>query len=150
MIPITLQTLVILIIATLLSWRETGLVLTLYLTIGAVGVPVFAEYTSGLEKLSGATAGFLWGFLIVGLCIAWLKDSMRNGLFQFILLFLLGHLLILICGFPWLIYVAEIDFWNTLTSLLPGLLVKSLLGALISYLISKKYFSARNEVGKIS
>lgn len=64
-IPFTMQTFAVF---ALLLIYEGGLALisiSLYLLLGAVGVPVFAGFTGGVAHLLGPTGGYLVGFLIL-------------------------------------------------------------------------------------
>ncbi len=58
LVPITGQTLAIGLAATILGSRYGTLSSLLYLIIGAVGVPVFAQMTSGFGVIFGPTGGF--------------------------------------------------------------------------------------------
>ena len=58
-IPITLQTLVIGLIATLYRPKEATLSVLLYLLLGAIGLPVFSGGNGGLHTFIGQTGGFL-------------------------------------------------------------------------------------------
>ena len=61
-VPMTLQTLVILVIGMAAGWRLGGLTVLLYLVEGAVGLPVFAgtpERGIGLAYMVGTTGGYL-------------------------------------------------------------------------------------------
>lgn len=62
-VPITLQTFGIFVIGMLLGPVKGTLSILLYLALGAVGIPVFANFKSGLSALVGPTGGFLIGFL---------------------------------------------------------------------------------------
>jgi len=134
----TLQTFIIFIGASLLSWPWAGGVVLAYLLIGALGLPVFGGHTSGYEKLYGATSGFLWGFIVCAIYIA--RESAKDEFhfFKAILVFLRAHLLLLIPGFLVLyLVIPEADLWSTLVKLLPGLLIKSILGGIIASQIRK-------------
>lgn len=61
-VPITLQTFVVMMAALMLSWRQAGAAVALYLAAGAAGLPVFAGGGSTMSLL-GPSAGFLIGFL---------------------------------------------------------------------------------------
>lgn len=62
-IPITLQTFAMVLAGVVLGWKRGGLAVVIYLLLGAVGVPVFANFNRGLNALVGLTGGFLWGFI---------------------------------------------------------------------------------------
>lgn len=63
-VPFTLQTLAIGLVASLYKPREALLSVLTYLTLGAIGLPVFAGFSGGFASLFSPTAGFLWGFLL--------------------------------------------------------------------------------------
>lgn len=61
-VPITGQTLAVLLTGAVLGSRAGGLAMLCYLGEGAAGLPVFAGGASGPAVLAGATAGYLWAF----------------------------------------------------------------------------------------
>ena len=62
--PFTGQTFGVLVVGGALGFRRGTLALLLYLAIGAIGLPVFAEGKHGLAILGGPTAGYLIGFVV--------------------------------------------------------------------------------------
>lgn len=66
-VPITLQTFAIALTGVVLAWK-LGVTSTLvYILLGAVGVPVFSEFSGGLHVLVKYTGGFIWGFIVLAL-----------------------------------------------------------------------------------
>lgn len=83
-VPITLQTFVVMLAALMLPWRQAGAAIALYLTAGALGLPVFAGGASTMA-LIGPSAGFLFGFLPAAAVTSLLKgeahtDSLKGGM----------------------------------------------------------------------
>ena len=77
-VPITLQTLAVLLAgATLGPWRGAAAV-GLYLVVGTAGAPVFAGRTAGPAVWTGPTAGFLAGFVLAAFVAGWLVRRMRG------------------------------------------------------------------------
>lgn len=62
-VPVTLQTLAVALCGYVLGPRFGALATGLYLLLGGIGLPVFAQLSGGADKLIGVTGGFLWGFL---------------------------------------------------------------------------------------
>ncbi|MCL1915134.1 MAG: biotin transporter BioY [Desulfovibrionaceae bacterium] len=62
-VPVTLQTLFVLLAGLTLGARNGTLAVTLYLAAGSLGLPVFAGGKAGLAVLLGPTGGFLLGFI---------------------------------------------------------------------------------------
>ena len=69
-VPITLQTFVMMLAGLMLSWRQAGSAVVLYLAAGAAGLPVSAA-------LFGPSAGFLIGFLPAVIVTALLRGKAR-------------------------------------------------------------------------
>ena len=72
-VPMTMQTLAILMIAMSVGARLATITLGVYLAQGALGLPVFAS-GGGIAYFAGPTAGFLWGFLAAATVTGWLAD----------------------------------------------------------------------------
>ena len=62
-VPITLQTMFVLLAGLILGPRGGALAMLLYMAAGALGLPVFAGGKSGIAAFIGPTGGFLIGFL---------------------------------------------------------------------------------------
>ena len=67
--PVTLQVLFIFLAGLVLGPVWGAFSALLYLTAGAVGVPVFANMTGGVGVLTGQTAGYLWSYPIAAALI---------------------------------------------------------------------------------
>lgn len=64
-LPATLQTFAIALTGVVLG-RKCALESTVvYILLGAVGVPVFAELSGGIQVLLNYSGGFIWGFLVM-------------------------------------------------------------------------------------
>lgn len=108
--PIALQTLVVNLIAFLLPPKQACLTMLAYIGIGMIGVPVFTGGTAGPGKMFGPTGGYIWGFAVAAVLIAWLKgnhyDFKRFAAVAIVLgipsIYLLGVVqLKLVTGMPW-------------------------------------------------
>lgn len=69
-IPITGQSLAIMVCCIFLKPIEAVAVVLVYLLLGCIGLPVFAGGSSGWEKIPGPTGGFLYGFVVVAFVIS--------------------------------------------------------------------------------
>lgn len=61
---ITLQSFALVLAMLLLGGKWAAAAVTVYLMLGAVGVPVFSGFQGGFGALLGPTGGYLWGFLV--------------------------------------------------------------------------------------
>lgn len=66
-VPFTLQTFGICCTLGLLGGKRGTLAITIYILLGAVGVPVFAGFAGGPGVLLGTTGGYILGFIAMGL-----------------------------------------------------------------------------------
>ncbi|MCF6377089.1 biotin transporter BioY [Nocardioides KLBMP 9356] len=66
-VPITLQTLTVMLAGCVLGPVRGFSAVTLYLALGAVGLPVFAEHSSGIGVFTGISGGYLLSFPIAAL-----------------------------------------------------------------------------------
>ncbi len=132
-VPGTWQTFVVLVFAFVMSRNVGILAVLLYLLAGTLGLPVFAESSSGIGVLFGKTGGYLFSFLIgAGIVGHFSKHKRWNQNFaQILLLMLLGTAAVLIFGT--LVLGCFIGFKDGITyGLLPfmlGATIKIVLGA---------------------
>lgn len=132
-IPITLQTLVILFLVLLLGkWRGTAAV-GLYLLMGGLGLPVFAQGKAGAEHLIGITSGFLWGFLVAAFVVGMLAErKWAQKWWGPFVLFFLGHSIILTLGISVMGILKEDMDWAALLDMLwRGSAIKCVIGGLL-------------------
>jgi biotin transport system substrate-specific component len=61
-VPMTLQPLAVLAVGGVLGARAGAAALVLYLTMGLIGLPVFAAGSAGIGRLLGPTGGYLLAF----------------------------------------------------------------------------------------
>ena len=143
-IPFTAQSLVIFIIAGLLRPGHFMLAILGYLFLGVIGLPVFAEGSSGWNKITGASGGFLYGFAVAGLLVSFMLRSKSSYSFVKILLVMLcGTVVLFSFGLSHLAYkfgwakaleYGLYPFWGM------GL-VKAALAAIIVWLIHNRITS---------
>lgn len=104
-VPMTLQTLVVLMIGAAYGWRLGSATMIAYLAEGAMGLPVFAGPVGGIAPLVGPTAGYLYGFVAAAFITGALAE--RGWDRNVVLLFAamaVGHIVIFVAGFGWLAY----------------------------------------------
>lgn len=102
-VPLTGQTFAVLLVGAVLGSKRGAASMLCYIGLGAFGVPVFAGGASGLAYLSGATLGYLVGFVIAAFVIGLLAErGMERSVRTSIIPFLVGTLIIYVCGVAWL------------------------------------------------
>lgn len=74
-VPITLQVMAIVLAALVLPPSGAFAATSVYLLLGAIGLPVFAGGRAGLAVLAGPTGGFLVGFVLGATLGAWVRRA---------------------------------------------------------------------------
>lgn len=105
-IPITLQTLMVLLAAMILGHKTAGFTVGAYLFMGLAGLPVFAA-GGGIFYVFKPTFGYLLGFLLAAVLVGFLAYKTKTG--SFVLLSLYGMAGIAI------IYASGISYMYLLT-----------------------------------
>jgi biotin transport system substrate-specific component len=102
-VPITAQTLAVLLVGALLGSRRGAWSMLAYLGQGLIGLPVFATGASGPAYVLGPTGGYLLGFVAAAYLTGWLAErgwDRRIG--TALLAMLIGNAAIYALGLPWL------------------------------------------------
>jgi len=99
-VPITGQTLGVLLAGSALGWRRASLAMSLYLVAGVAGIPWFAAHSSGYPT---ATFGYIVGFIAAGALTGWLASrGTDRSATRTVVAMIAGELLIYAIGVPWL------------------------------------------------
>ena len=102
-VPVTGQTLVVLLIGMTYGPRLGGITVAAYLFEGALGLPVFAGGAAGVAVLMGPTAGYLFGFLLAAIAMGYLAErGMGRTVVSTIAAMVIGNCVIYLCGALWL------------------------------------------------
>ncbi len=101
-VPMTLQSVVVLLIGASYGARLAGATLLSYLATGAIGLPVFAK-GAGLAYMAGPTGGYLIGFLAAAIVVGWLADrGFGRTLISAVAILAAGELVLFALGVSWL------------------------------------------------
>ncbi len=130
-VPLTLQTLALMLIGLTLPVRYALLTICTYLFAGFIGLPVFAGGAGGAAYFAGPTGGFLIGFLMMPLAtkIVTGGDSTKCGPIRLAIACLFGLIPLFGCGAYWFSLIQGTAFGKTMTLVvlpfIPGSLVKA-------------------------
>lgn len=133
-VPVTGQTLAVLLVGSALGARRGAVSMTLYVVLGLVGLPVFADGASGPGVLLGPSGGYLLGFVAAAALVGRVAERFGDRRFTAALLsFVLGTVVTFAVGMVWLAVALGLDLRHTLEyGLYPfvlGGLAKALIGA---------------------
>ncbi len=112
-VPITLQTLFVLLAGAVLGSGFGLLAQAFYVGLGAFGLPLFAGGAAGFAVLAGPTGGYLLGFLVAPVLVGRLIHR-RSAWWWQLLVFYVGSLSILSLGVLHLTVFYTGDFFEAL------------------------------------
>ncbi len=119
-VPVTGQTFAVLLAGATLGWRAGGASQLLYVVLGAVGLPFYADGDSGWQVATGATGGYLVGFVVAAALVGLLAERHQDrNVITAVPAMLAGTAIIYVFGVTWLAHVLGAD---ATTALEKGLL----------------------------
>jgi biotin transport system substrate-specific component len=116
-VPVTGQTLGVLLVGASLGPGLGGVSIGLYLLQGAIGLPFYSGGDSGWSflGLASATGGYLWGFVLAAVVVGWLAgrewDRTLRGA---IAAMFLGEVVLYLVGIPWLMGALDVPLGRAL------------------------------------
>lgn len=112
-VPITVQNLFAILAGTILGSFFGGASVIIWIILGAVGIPVFANAHGGLAILVGPTGGYIWGYALgsffAGLLLGSpkLTESKKDirSIIKIAVISLFAYALVYLPGIPWFMHV---------------------------------------------
>lgn len=132
-VPFTLQNVGILVVGGALGMRRGGLAALLYVALGVIGLPFFAEGRGGPSVILGATGGYLVGFVLAAALVGRLAElgwDRRIG--GAIGATTLGTAVIYLVGVPWLAVVTGLSLGEAIATGLAPFLVADIVKLLVA------------------
>jgi biotin transport system substrate-specific component len=134
-VPITLQTFAVLLVASAYGPLLGTLSLAVYMLVGIAGAPVYAEQKHGWDVFTGATGGYIVGFVVAAALTGYLAERGWDRRFSSsVTVMLTGSVVIYACGLLWLHHDLGVSWAKALElglyPFVPGDIVKLYLAAL--------------------
>ena len=104
-VPFTLQTFAVFFVLSALGGKRGTLSIIVYVLLGAIGIPVFAQFSSGLGILLGNTGGYIVGFIFMGLTYWLIVGLLGKKLWVEILAMVIGLVVLYAFGTAWFMVV---------------------------------------------
>jgi biotin transport system substrate-specific component len=102
-VPLTGQTFAVLLTAAALGSKHGAASMMFYIALGTFGLPIFAGGASGMAYLSGATLGYLIGFVLAAYVVGLLAErGLERSVRTSVIPFFVGTIIIYACGVSWL------------------------------------------------
>jgi biotin transport system substrate-specific component len=116
-VPITGQTLAVLLVGSALGSLRGALAMVLYAALGLVGLPVFSDGTHGAGIIFGATGGYIVGFILSAALVGWLAERQWDRkILKALATFAAGSLAVFAVGLPWLAIALHLNLQQTLAA----------------------------------
>lgn len=143
-VPITLQSLFVLLSGLVLGSRKAFFSQTAYVLLGLAGLPVFAGFSGGIQSVTNPSFGFVIGFVAAAFSAGKISEKQTCSTKNSALSVLVGTLVIYAIGIPYMYYVLNIILAKNLNIIqilsmgmfmfIPGDILK----AVIAVIIGKK------------
>ncbi|MBN9024373.1 MAG: biotin transporter BioY [Rhizobiales bacterium] len=144
-VPITAQTLGVMLAGSLIGAKRGGLAILLFVLLVALGLPLLAGGHGGLSVFFGPTAGFILSWPIAAFVTGWLTElnwRRMNAVWFFVFSVIGGVVVVYLIGIPWLAMVAKLSLWDAAKGsmiFVPGDLIKAAVAAVIAETVRRSY-----------
>lgn len=138
---VTAQTIIINLIALILTPKQATIAVGIYILLGICGLPVFSGGASGIGKIFSPTGGFIIGFLIAAPIISLLKGKYNNFKRYLIITIVVGMPIIYLFGIIFMCAIQKIDVMAALAvAVIPfifGDIFKCFVGSFLAVKLNK-------------
>ena len=145
-VPMTMQTFAITLAAVVLGAKRSTYSSLIYILLGAVGVPVLANFSGGLSKFIGPTGGFLISFPIMALIIGLGADYKNKFKGAYIVALVAGTVVNYIVGVVMFCILTKSTVGVALSAcvipFIPTAIIKAVLASVIGFQLRKRLIAA--------
>ncbi|MEC0372260.1 biotin transporter BioY [Paenibacillus chibensis] len=137
-VPITAQTLGIMLAGCFLGKKTAGISLILFIVLVALGLPLLSGGRGGLSVLVGPSAGYIFSWPVAAFCIGYATEKVWPTMKTwkvFIINIVFGVLLVSLIGAPVMALITHTSVWAGLagaSAFLPGDCIKAIIAAVIA------------------
>lgn len=136
-VPMTMQTFAITLAAVVLGAKLSALSSLIYLILGAVGIPVLANFSGGFDKFVGPTGGFLISFPLMAFIIGWGAEHRKDFKGAYVLALIVGTLVNYVVGVALFCVVTNGSVAAGITAcvlpFIPTAIIKAVLASVIGF-----------------
>ncbi|QDQ02647.1 biotin transporter BioY [Lysinibacillus fusiformis] len=146
LIPITGQTLAVGLIVTILGTKLGTISVSLYILLGAAGMPVFSGMSGGFAILVGPTGGYIVGFLVTAIIMGLYLDKFGITIVHAVIANIIGMVVTLTFGTVWLKILADLSwtaaFMGGVAPFIVVGILKAIIAAWLGVIVRKRLESA--------
>lgn len=134
-VPFTMQTFAITLASIVLGSKNGAIASIIYVMLGAIGLPVFANFTGGWQSIIGPTGGFILSFPLMAYIIG-LGMELRSKWKGFsIVMLVLGTFLNLFCGALMFSIITNSPLIVGITTCIIPFILASIIKAFLAYVL---------------
>jgi len=118
---VSLQTIFVFLAALLLGPKLGSMSMVIYILMGAMGLPVFANYRGGISVILSGSGGFLFGFIISAIFIGYMKSIkiLNKNYFYIFAILVIGNSIIYMFGATYIAYLTNATLFSVLAVFTP-------------------------------
>lgn len=113
-VPFTLQVMAVAMAGIILGAKRGTITVIIYVLMGAIGLPVFANFSGGISTVLGPTGGFIISFPLMALISGIFAKKSKNIFFIFLGVFI-GAIINYLCGTLQFMIITNSSFIYSLT-----------------------------------
>ena len=148
-VPITLQVFGVVIISMILDKKCSTIAMIIFTLVGAIGLPVYSNFSGGVGILFGPTGGYIFGFIFMAFIVSFFKDN-KNKIVVFLGAYL-GMAVEYLLGLIQLKIVLGLNLQQTLIAGLYPFIIKDIImvaiAVTVGMMVSKR---VNNSIGNVA
>ena len=141
-VPMTMQTFAITLAAVVLGSKLSTISSLIYIIMGAVGLPVLANFSGGFDKFVGPTGGFLLSFPLMAFIIGWGAEHRKDFKGAYVIALVVGTVVNYVVGVAMFVVVAHSTVAVGITAcvlpFIPTAIIKAVLACAIGLNLRKR------------
>lgn len=134
-VPMTMQTLAITLAGIVLGSKNGALASLIYMLLGAIGLPVFANFTGGWQSFFSPTGGFILSFPLMAYIIGFGIEHRSNWKGYPLVCLILGTALNFLCGTLMFCFLTNSNFSIGFTTCALPFIPTAVIKAFLAYIV---------------
>lgn len=147
-IPIAFTHISVFICAGILGAKYGAISQSVYVLLGAVGVPVFAGFKGGAAAILGPTGGFIFGYIACVLIAGLIMDKFGRKIWAAMLAMAAGLLVNYVFGTIWFVILLKSDIITALTACVFPFLIGDVLKIILSAVLVNRLYAVLKKIIK--
>lgn len=134
-IPLSFGTLAIYIASSLIDMKHGVAAVVVFVALGAVGVPVFTNWTGGFGRIAGPTGGYIIGYIPMAFIIGLIVDRLNKHIWAYPVAMTVGTAVLYLFGAAWFMIQSGADLASALLACVVPFLIGDALKIVASTLL---------------